>query len=510
MTVADALNPMARHYEDVPPHDDERRPPASLEAEQAVLGCLLNDATRMPLVSDLIDARSFFHHEHRLIFAAIDRMLQADQPVDIITAAAELGRVDQTEDTGGLAYLNTLAANAPSGLNARRYAEIVSGLAAERALIAAGSEAVRLSWDTSLPLAKRLERISLELKRVEALGDGVGTRLPVLGMAALRETAERVRWAVKHVVPAASLGMLFGGSGTFKSFIALDFALHVCHGLPWMGRITQQGAVLYIAAEGGAGLWSRIKAWHKARGMAVPADLPLRVVPLAIDLTQDAWRVVDAVQALGVTPKAVVVDTVSQTYSGEENSANEMAAYLRELGLRFREVWAAAVLLVHHTGHAATERPRGSSAIRANLDFLLSVYRDEKEMLATVGCVKQKDGELFADATFGLTVVDLGQDEDGDAITSLVARHLSTADAIEKARQAEQQAGRGGVNTMLMALVVNGMSEKGLREQFRERLGDKNDEAKKKAWTRAKWADVDAGLVDFSGGFVYDLRGAKQ
>ena len=134
MTVADALNPMVRHYEDVPPHDDERRPPASLEAEQAVLGCLLNDATRMPLVSDLIDAGSFFDYGHRLIFAAIDRLLQAKQPVDIITAAAELGRVDQTEDTGGLAYLNQLAANVPGGLNARRYAEIVSGLAAERAL----------------------------------------------------------------------------------------------------------------------------------------------------------------------------------------------------------------------------------------------------------------------------------------------------------------------------------------------------------------------------------------
>jgi hypothetical protein len=488
------------------PPDDERRPPASIEAEQALLGCLLNDPTRWPLVSDLVAAASFYQHEHRSIFAAIDRLTQQQQPVDMITVHDELQRVDRAEDVGGLPYLNTLAGSTAGGFNARRYAEIVARLAAERALIAAVSDAVCISWNSAVPLADRVARINAELQRVEALGSGVGARVPMMDMAALRESAERVRWTVKHVVPSASLGMLFGGSGTFKSFIALDFALHVCHGLPWMGRLTKQGAVLYIAAEGGAGLWSRIAAWHKARGLAVPDDLLLRVVPLAIDLTEDAWRVVDAAQAIGVTPAAVVVDTVSQTYSGEENSANEMAAYLREIGLRFRQVWEASVLLVHHTGHAATERPRGSSAIRANLDYLLSVFRDEKEMLATLGCVKQKDGELFNDATFSLNVVQLGHDEDGDAITSLVARHLSTADEVEQARLHEQAQGRGGRDFALLGLVQNGMQERELRKAFGELLEGLDPEAKRKAYFRARKRAMDAGYIDVAEGVVIDRR----
>jgi hypothetical protein len=488
--------------------DDERRPPASIEAEQALLGCLLNDPTRWPLVSDLVAAASFYQHEHRSIFAAIDRLTQQQQPVDMITVHDELQRVDRAEDVGGLPYLNTLAGSTAGGFNARRYAEIVARLAAERALIAAVDAAVRTSWNSALPLAERLGQIGSELKRVEALAEsgGGGGRVPVLGMADLKRSSEGVRWVVKHVIPAASIGMLFGGSGTFKSFVALDFALHVCHGLPFMGRLTQQGPVVYIAAEGGSGLWGRIAAWHKARGLAVPDDLPLRVVPLAIDLTQDAWRVVDAVQAQGVTPKAVVVDTVSQTYSGEENSANEMAAYLRELGLRFREVWSAAVLLVHHTGHAATERPRGSSAIRANLDFLLSVFRDEKEMLATLGCVKQKDGELFPDATFGLNVVELGLDEDGDKLTSLVASHLSTADEVEQARMYEQAQGRGGRDFALLNLVQSGMSMNDLRRAFYELLEGLDAEAKKKAFFRARKRAMDAGYIDVAEGIVIDRR----
>jgi hypothetical protein len=58
--------------------------------------------------------------------------------------------------------------------------------------------------------------------------------------------------------------------------------------------------------------------------------------------------------------------------------------------------------------------------------------------------VKQKDGELFSDANFRMHVQDLGLDEDGDKLTSLVARHLSSPEEVEEARLAEQAAGRGG------------------------------------------------------------------
>jgi hypothetical protein len=316
---------------------------------------------------------------------------------------------------------------------------------------------------------------------------------------------------VKHVIPAASIGMLFGGSGTFKSFIALDAALHIVHGLPWMGRVTRKGPVLYIAAEGGAGLWGRIDAWHRARNLRWQ-DAALYVVPTAVDLTVDAWRVVDAAQAVGVCPQMVVVDTLSQTYSGEENSANEMAAYLREIGLRFRQLWLCSVMLVHHTGHQATERPRGSSAIRANLDYLLGCFRDEKEMLATLSCVKQKDGDLFSDSTFHMSKVELGRDEDGDAVTSLVARHLSSDEEVARAIQAEQSAGRGGRNQRFMALVQNGEQEKLLRKAFYDELaaaGMSDADSRKKAYYRARdWA-VKQGLIEIAEGYILDRRGMK-
>lgn len=486
-------------------------PPHSEEAEQSVLGAILVDNAALPLVADLIDTQSFYRHEHQAIFQAMQVMQRAGEPLDPITVFEFMRTKGMDEDAGGLPYLNSLQASVPSARNVRRYAELVARYYADRQLLAACDEAQRLGADTEMPLADRLERIASAMARVERLRDGVGGRLPLMKLDALDAAYEHVRWTVKHVLPADSLGMLFGGSGTFKSFLAVDMALHVAHGLPWMGRLTRRAPVLYIAAEGGAGLAARIRAWHKSRGLKRD-DVrdSFAVLPVALDLSADAWRVVEAAQGMGLSPGLVVVDTLSQTYSGEENSANEMAAYFRELGLRFREVWGASVVIVHHSGHNATERPRGSSAIRANVDFLLGAWRDEKEMLATLSCVKQKDGELFDDATFAVNVVDLGLDEDGDKITSLVARHLSTSEEVERARLAEQAAGRGGRATSLVGLAQNGMAERDLRKAFYELLDGLDAEAKKKAYQRARKTALDSGYFEVVEGFVVIHRAVQS
>jgi AAA domain/DnaB-like helicase N terminal domain len=486
-----------------------RTPPHSEEAEHGVLGALLQDNTCMAVVATYLTGASFYRHANRLIFEAAAELLQERKPVDVVSVFQLLESRGQAVDSGGLAYINALYQCVPSARNAKHHAEIVAEKAAERVLIARLDDAQTIAWQTGEPLDDRLERISAMLHSAEQHRKApAGRRVPMLKLAALREASMAVRWLCKRVVPADSIGMMFGGSGTFKSFIALDLALHVAHGLPWMGRRTHQGQVLFIAAEGGAGLWPRIHAWHKERGLHWQGA-PVFVVPAAVDLTADAWRVVDAAQLVGVAPTLVVVDTLSQTYNGEENSANEMAAYLRELGARFRQLWQCAVLLVHHSGHQATERPRGSSAIRANLDFLLGVFRDEKEMLATVSCIKQKDGELFDDAVFGLSVSKLGHDDEGDEITSLVARHLSTADERDRARQAEADAGRGGRNHMFTRLINSGMREHELRKAFYEDLGDMETDSKKKAYQRCrKWA-IASGLIDMAEGIVIDLRKPK-
>lgn len=310
----------------------------------------------------------------------------------------------------------------------------------------------------------------------------------VLDINQLHERASSVRWAVKGVIPEQGLGFIFGASGTFKSFLALDYALHRAYGMKWLGRRTKQAVPVYLAAEGGAGLMRRIKAWHKDRGMNWE-DCPMRVVIVPLTLRTHAKALSDAIKATGVACGDLIVDTMSQTFTGNENSNDEVAEFLRVLGMDLRDELLCTVSIVHHSGHSATERPRGASAIIANVDFAIGVFRDEKEMLATIEFVKIKDGERPKEETFSLVSMSLGFDEDGDPITSLAARHMIDAAEVEEAMQREAQAGRGGRHQMLLALARTCTTEKELRKAFSEDVGLDSPDARKHAYYRSRdWA----------------------
>lgn len=493
--------------------DDEvprlRVPPHSAEAEQSLLGSLLMDGAALGLISDTVNAGHFFRHENRLIFGAVAAVVKAGHMVDVISVFEWLQNAGQHEDAGGLAYLNALAQCVPSSANARRYAEIIAERAALRAVIAVTDEIATAAFNPQgRSAAQLMDEARTRVGQIqEASRIGGARRLPVLTGPQLIEEAASMSWLCDGILPEQSLGMLYGASGTFKSFLALDAVLHIVHGLPWLGRHTQQGPALWIAAEGGKSFGHRVAAWHRSRRLKPSADLV--GIPASIDLGTDAWRVVEAVQStVAITPRIVVVDTLSQTYTGgaEENSATDMAAYLRELGARFRDLWKCTVIVVHHSGHTATERPRGSSAIQANTDFLFGCWRDEKEMLATLSCQHMKDGERFDDATFALSKVDLGTDKRGKPLSHLAARHLNSAEEVQEAAEAEVQAGRGGKNQLLVSLMQNGGKETDLRRSFYADCGLDNEEARRKAYYRARAWAIKSGIMEVAKGYILTLK----
>ena len=79
-----------------------------------------------------------------------------------------------------------------------------------------------------------------------------------------------------------SLGAIYGKYGEGKTFVALDMALSIAAGRPWLGRDVAQGAVLYVAPEGYIGLKQRREAWCKhhriARDVREDPQFELRVV----------------------------------------------------------------------------------------------------------------------------------------------------------------------------------------------------------------------------------------
>lgn len=209
-----------------------------------------------------------------------------------------------------------------------------------------------------------------------------------------------------NVVGMGELAVLVAPSGHAKTFVALDLSLSVAGGSPWANLAVRQGPVLYVVAEGAAGLGIRVRAWKRAHG--VETRLGVMFLAEAVNLLQagDVDALLAAARSLPDRPILLVVDTLARCIVGaEENSAKDMGLAIAALD-RLRSELGCAVLVLHHTGHNA-ERERGSSALRAAADTLIVLGKDGD--ILTMRCEKQKNSAPFPDMYMRLRVVDLGQ-----------------------------------------------------------------------------------------------------
>ena len=119
-----------------------RIPPHDIEAEQAILGCMLTDKDAVVSAIEVLKEESFYREDNRAIFAAIYSLYSKSEPVDIITVKAELVETGNFERVGGLEYLASLPERVPTTANVDKYIKIVEEKAALRDLITTSNELV--------------------------------------------------------------------------------------------------------------------------------------------------------------------------------------------------------------------------------------------------------------------------------------------------------------------------------------------------------------------------------
>ena len=120
-------------------------PPHSIESEQSVIGGLLIDNERWDDVADLLTSDDFYHEEHRLIFRAMELLIEGEHPIDVVTLQEKLNNLDLLDKAGGLPYLAELAHNTPSAANIRAYANAVHEKALARKLLLTASNIERIT-----------------------------------------------------------------------------------------------------------------------------------------------------------------------------------------------------------------------------------------------------------------------------------------------------------------------------------------------------------------------------
>lgn len=198
--------------------------------------------------------------------------------------------------------------------------------------------------------------------------------------------------------------MLIGEPSAGKSFTALDMACCIAMGVPWQGRPTYQGHVVYVAGEGYRGVVQRVKAWADEHGFTL-ADLdrflhrvrdPHSIPGEKAGVETRLWWSRFGHELDKLQPELTIIDTMQRVSVGlKENDASDMARVVQACDAIIAAT-EGTVMLLHHTARS-TQHARGSTALLGSVDTELFV-RANPDMPGVTGAIelvttKQKDAE---------------------------------------------------------------------------------------------------------------------
>lgn len=207
-----------------------------------------------------------------------------------------------------------------------------------------------------------------------------------------------------------------------------------------MGLQGPERGVVYVASEGANGVRKRVAAWRQERPgpssmFDLISDAPNLMAEQDLDELLAALRQAqDDFASMGCQLGMVVIDTLAASMpGGDENSGKDMSALLanvHRIGLELD----AFVLIVAHTGKDESRGLRGWSGQFAGADTVITLAREKGADLTTGEVEKQKDGEAGRRFAFSAEEVQIGIDEDGDPITSLVLTYDDNATPARRGR----------------------------------------------------------------------------
>lgn len=207
-----------------------------------------------------------------------------------------------------------------------------------------------------------------------------------------------VKWLVKDILPAASFAAIYGKPGSGKSFAALYLAAGIASGRDTFNKPVTQGSVIYVAAEGGAGMKRRTDALMQQHGF--DGNLPIHFVKAQLNLStslDDMQALFAAIREKSLNPAAIFLDTFARIFIGDENSAKDVGACIAILGAIQAEFDCTVIIIHHSAKNSQNPTMRGSSALLGAVDTELHCEKVSAETspdrVGSLTVTKQKDGE---------------------------------------------------------------------------------------------------------------------
>ena len=163
--------PPKREYQEqrretVPALNFEGGLPANVDAEKTILGAVLLDNVAFNETAEKITAEDFSHDSHQRIYLRMSDLINANQPVDIITLSNELTRLKEIESIGGVAYLASLTEGLPRRPVIEEYIRIVKDKSLLRKLMLISSNVIARAADQGQSAMEILEAAEGQLLQI--------------------------------------------------------------------------------------------------------------------------------------------------------------------------------------------------------------------------------------------------------------------------------------------------------------------------------------------------------
>lgn len=183
-----------------------------------------------------------------------------------------------------------------------------------------------------------------------------------------------------------------------------------------LDAISEHGArVLFAAGEAADDLLTeRIPAQCTVRGIAVESLDENLIVTEACPLLTNLAEVEASIEEhRAFNPDIVVIDTLSEAMTGQDENAANVASLVMEAAGIIRKAFNATVILVHHMGKDEKRGARGSSVFRAGADAEWQISFDRAAGTVKQHVAKMRRGRAGFDVIWGTRIVGGEPGEDG-------------------------------------------------------------------------------------------------
>lgn len=248
------------------------------EAEQAVLGAMMEDKDTIPNVVSTLGQtpEAFYNKAHQLIYSAISYVYEENNTGDVMLVAKEIKRKQYVNRIGGLPYLYDLLDRVVDTVNAEYYADIVKENFMRRRLIQTGDFFKRIAYAQESPVDEILDKAEQTIFELSHAGGG-------RGFVPIREALITAMDKIEERHSGDDNGYY---TGIPTGFVDIDSATS---GL-------QPGELIIIAARPGVG--KSTLALNIARNVAVNSKLPVAIFSLEMTSELLALRLLSAESGL--------------------------------------------------------------------------------------------------------------------------------------------------------------------------------------------------------------------